>query len=70
MNEQATSVGAGDERAALRRYECKVCWQVYDPVIGDPVWQIEPGTPFSALPPHWSCPNCATEQSGFLALDD
>ncbi len=55
---------------ATRRYECKVCWFVYDPAAGDPVWQIAPGTPFSALPPHWTCPNCATEQSGFLALDD
>jgi rubredoxin len=34
------------------------------------VWQIPPRTPFAALPPHWTCPNCATEQSGFLALDD
>lgn len=52
------------------RYECKVCWTVYDPAQGDPVWQIPPGTAFDALPPHWTCPNCATEQSGFLALDD
>ena len=37
---------------------------------GDPVWQVEPGTPFEALPPHWSCPNCAAEQSQFLVLDD
>ncbi|MCA3218364.1 MAG: rubredoxin [Burkholderiales bacterium] len=52
------------------RFECKVCWTVYDPKLGDPVWQIPPGTPFSALPHHWTCPNCSTEQSGFLALDD
>ena len=56
--------------AAATRYECKVCWTVYDPAQGDPVWQIPPRTPFAALPPHWTCPNCATEQSGFLALDD
>ncbi len=62
--------GRADGRAAAGRYECKVCWMVYDPAVGDPVWQIEPGTPFSRLPPHWTCPNCATEQSGFLPLDD
>jgi rubredoxin len=56
--------------AAATRYECKVCWTVYDPAQGDPAWQIPPRTPFAALPPHWTCPNCATEQSGFLALDD
>lgn len=59
-----------DGRAAAGRYECKVCWMVYDPKVGDPVWQIPPGTPFSQLPTHWTCPNCATEQSGFLPLDD
>ena len=32
------------------------------PGAGDPVWQVAPGTPFEALPPHWSCPNCAAEQ--------
>ncbi len=52
------------------RLECKVCWYVYDPAAGDPVWQIEPGTAFEDLPPHWTCPNCATEKSGFLLLDD
>jgi rubredoxin len=31
---------------------------------------VEPGTPFEALPPHWSCPNCAAEQALFLPLDD
>lgn len=60
----------GSGRGAAVRYECKVCWTVYDPAQGDPVWQIEPGTPFAQLPPHWTCPNCATEQSGFLPLDD
>jgi rubredoxin len=66
----STADPARDGRAAAGRYECKVCWMVYDPEAGDPVWQIPPGTPFSALPPHWTCPNCATEQSGFLPLDD
>lgn len=52
------------------RYECGVCWQVYDPILGDPVWQVAPGTPFEALPAHWTCPNCAAEQSKFLVLGD
>ena len=52
------------------RRECGVCWNVYDPALGDPVWQVEPGTPFEELPAHWSCPNCAAEQSQFLAVDD
>ena len=43
------------------RLECKICWHVFDPAEGDPVWQIPPGTPFAELPQHWSCPNCTSE---------
>lgn len=56
--------------ASLARRECGVCWTVYDPAEGDPVWQIPPGTPFEDLPPYWTCPNCAAEKSKFLVLDD
>ena len=52
------------------RLECRVCWYVYDPAVGDPVWQIAPGTAFADLPSHWTCPNCAAEQGGFLRLGD
>ena len=52
------------------RMECRICWTVYDPVAGDEVWQIPPGTPFAQLPVHWSCPNCSAEKPGFLVLDD
>lgn len=51
------------------RMECGVCWYVFDPAVGDDVWQIPAGTPFSALPDHWRCPECDTEKSKFLALD-
>ena len=62
----------GEKPAATAkgRLECGVCWHVYDPAEGDPVWQVAPGTPFEALPPHWSCPNCAAEKSKFLVLAD
>lgn len=50
--------------------ECGVCWYVYDPAVGDPVWQVAPGMPFDALPAHWTCPNCAAEQSKFLVMGD
>ncbi len=54
---------------ATTRLECRICWYVYDPAIGDPVWQIAPGTAFDDLPAHWTCPNCAAERSDFLVLD-
>ncbi|MDE1928254.1 MAG: rubredoxin [Burkholderiales bacterium] len=52
------------------KLECKICWTVYDPALGDEVWQIPPGTPFSALPEHWTCPNCSAEKHNFLLLDE
>jgi rubredoxin len=57
--------------AADARRECKICWQVYDPAVGDPlVWQIPPGTPFADLPVHWTCPNCSATKDQFLVLPD
>ncbi len=55
--------------ASVVRWECGVCWHVYDPAEGDPVWQIAPGTAFADLPPHWRCPRCDTEKARFIALE-
>ena len=52
------------------RLECKICWWVYDPALGDPVWQVEPGTAFSDLPAHWRCPVCDGEAEQFMVLVD
>jgi rubredoxin len=48
--------------------ECKICWYVYDPKRGDDYWQIAPGTPFSQLPDHWSCPNCDGRKEEFMVV--
>jgi rubredoxin len=55
---------------ANSRFECRICWYVYDPAEGDVVWQIPAGTPFRELPPHWSCPNCSATKDQFLVLSD
>jgi rubredoxin len=52
------------------RLECKICWHVYDPAEGDAYWQIPPGTPFSKLPDHWTCPVCDAPKDGFMMLED
>ena len=52
------------------RMECKVCWYVYDPEEGDVEWQVPAGTPFTQLPPHWSCPNCSAPKDSFLVMRD
>ena len=66
MTERPVPVAA----VAAGRRECRICWYVYDPDAGDPVWQVAPGTPFAALPPHWTCPNCAATLDQFLVLRD
>jgi len=52
------------------RLECKICWYVYDPTVGDEYWQIPPGTPFSHLPDHWTCPECDGQRDGFMLIED
>ena len=52
------------------RLECRICWYVYDPAVGDPVYQVEPGTPFRALPDFWRCPECDAEPSAFIPVSD
>lgn len=54
---------------ATTRMECKICWHVYDPAEGDPVWQIPPGTAFADLPEFWSCPNCEGRREDFMVVD-
>ena len=56
--------------AADTRLECKICWHVYDPNLGDEVWQIPAGTAFAELPEYWSCPECGGKKQDFLLLDD
>lgn len=74
MNEKTGFEGSyGGDNARINdatRLECKICWWVYDPRDGDPVWQIEPGTPFSALPEHWRCPNCDGDAEQFMVIDE
>lgn len=50
--------------------ECKICWHRYDPGQGDPVWQIEAGTPFAELPEEWRCPVCDGSREQFMVVPD
>ena len=65
------SYGGDDSRLSDdARMECKICWHVYDPAVGDDDWQIPPGTPFTQLPDHWRCPECDGERNQFMVLQD
>lgn len=39
----------------MDKYVCTLCGYVYDPILGDPGSNIEPGTPFESLPDDWVC---------------
>ncbi|MDH4054359.1 MAG: rubredoxin [Gammaproteobacteria bacterium] len=50
------------------KLECRICWYVYDPAVGDDKEQIPPGTPFLELPDYWRCPQCDSEADAFLPV--
>jgi rubredoxin len=52
------------------RWECRICWHVYDPAEGDAVWQIPPGTAFEDLPAAWTCPVCEAPKDQFIRLGE
>lgn len=61
-----TALGAGP----AARFECGVCWKVYDPEEGDPIAQVPAGTAFADLPDNWVCPGCEAARERFLLLPD
>ena len=62
--------GDNSKIAAGSKLECKICWHVYDPALGDDYWQVPAGTPFAALPAHWSCPTCDGRKEDFILLSE
>lgn len=55
---------------APARWECGICWNVYDPQAGDALTQTPPGTPFELLPENWCCPNCEAPKHKFMMVTD
>lgn len=49
----------------MKKYKCTICGYVYDPEIGDPESNIEPGTSFEDLPENWVCPICGANKDQF-----
>jgi len=44
---------------------CDVCGYVYDPAVGDPDNDIEPGAAVEDLPDDWVCPECGASKGEF-----
>ena len=65
---EGSYLGDRDKLPDQALMECKICWHVYDPDKGDDYWQIPAGTPFSALPEHWRCPECDGIKEQFMII--
>jgi rubrerythrin len=53
-----------------RKWICRMCSVIYDPVVGDPDSGIAPGTPFEAIPDDWHCPVCGASKKTFKPLEE
>ena len=42
----------------MAKYRCEVCDHVYDEAVGEPREGFPAGTPWSAIPDDWCCPDC------------
>ena len=49
----------------MTKYVCTVCGYVYDPEVGDPDNNINPGTSFQDIPEDWVCPLCGVGKDEF-----
>jgi rubredoxin len=50
----------------VEKYKCAICGYIYEPELGDPDGDVEPGTPFSELPDDYICPICAAGKDEFF----
>jgi rubredoxin len=66
----SVSTDPGEHASEGDIMECRICWYVYDPVQGDELGQVAPGTAFSDLPAEWRCPVCDADRGHFLAVGE
>ncbi|MBD2412229.1 rubrerythrin [Nostoc calcicola FACHB-389] len=59
-----------DEDPQTRKWICRQCSMIYDPVAGDPDSGIAPGTPFEQIPDDWKCPICGASKKTFKPLEE
>jgi rubredoxin len=54
----------------MKVYVCDVCGWEYNPELGLPDDDIEPGTSFEDLPEDFLCPECGVGKDEFSPVDD
>ena len=53
----------------MEKWKCTVCSYIYDPEVGDPDADVEPGTAFEDIPEDWVCPECGASKDMFERLE-
>lgn len=53
----------------MKTWKCIVCGYTYDEAAGDPEHGIAPGTPWSAIPDDWCCPDCGVAKGDFDMIE-
>lgn len=66
---QAAARVANDD-PQTRKWICRQCSMIYDPVAGHPDSGITPGTPFEEIPDDWQCPICGATKKTFKPLQE
>jgi len=64
------SAKIASEDPATRKWICRGCSMIYDPVVGDPDSGIAPGTPFEDIPDDWHCPICGAPKKSFIPYEE
>jgi rubredoxin len=54
----------------MDKWECLICGYIYDPELGDPENNVDPGTTFEELPEDWVCPECGVGKDEFERLEE
>ena len=50
----------------MKKYVCEVCGWEYDPEVGCPEANINPGTPWEEVPEDFECPLCSVGKDQFV----
>jgi rubredoxin len=53
----------------MDRYVCDICGWVYDPAVGVPEDDVEPGTRFEDVSEFFLCPECGAGKDEFSRME-
>ena len=62
-------VGLEEPEKSHILWKCTVCGYLYDPVNGDPSYNLSPGVSFEDLDDEWVCPVCYASKSKFIKVE-